>query len=256
MYITISDTIIFDPEYNDPLDINLISQYKKIIFSDYQLSDGICEAYGNNNFKNFNYIRSKFNQDVTQLPQLLTHLTFGSDFNRKVTKLPQLLTHLTFGRYFNQEVTKLPQLLTHLTFGRYFNQEVVNLPRHLTHLTFGYEFNKTNIYLPLGIKYLKLDCNNFHIISQLSSNIEVLELDEEFNLELNDLPTLLKKIIFHKYSMYNKELNCLPKFVESIQLPNQYNEQIKNLPSKLKKVICSTQYKYIKDFNNLEVLTY
>ena len=170
-----------------------------------------------------------------------------------------MLTHLTFGYCFNQEVGKLPQLLIHLTFGDCFNQEVNLLLRqltHLTHLTFGYRFNKSNIYLPFGIKYLKLDCNNSHIISQLSSNIEVLELDYSFYLELNDLPTLLKQIIFHKNSEYNKELNCLPKFVEQIQLPYDYDKQIKNLPLKLKKVICSNQYKYIKDFNNLEVLSY
>ena len=150
----------------------------------------------------------------------------------------------------------MPLFITHLTLGHYFNQEVTKLPRQLTHLTFGYNFNKPNIYLPLTIKYLKLNCNNPNIIAQLSSNIEVLDLDKEFNLELNDLPTLLKKIIFHEYSVYNKELNCLPKFVEQIQLPYNYNKQIKNLPQKLKKVICSTQYKYIEDFNNLEVQTY
>ena len=83
-----------------------------------------------------------------------------------------------------------------------------------------------------------------------------MELDCWFNLELNDLPTSIKKIIFNKNSNYNKELNCLPKFVEQIQLPKHYNKQIKNLPSKLNKVICLTKYKYIEDFNNLEVLTY
>ena len=44
--------------------------------------------------------------------------------------------------------------------------------------------------------------------------LEVLKLDELFDLELNNLPTLIKKIIFNKMSDYNKELNCLPKFVE------------------------------------------
>ena len=83
-----------------------------------------------------------------------------------------------------------------------------------------------------------------------------MELDYNFNLELNDLPTSIKKIIFDEWSKYNKELNCLPKFVESIQLPKNYDKQIKNLPSKLNKVICSTQYKYIEDFNNLEIETY
>ena len=81
-------------------------------------------------------------------------------------------------------------------------------------------------------------------------------MDRNFNLKLNDLPTSIKKIIFHINSEYNKELNCLPKFVEQIQLPKNYNKQIKNLPSKLNKVICSNQYKYIEDFNNLEIETY
>ena len=306
MFTTNKDTIIFDPDYNEQLDMDLITQYKEIIFSDYKLSEGICEAYENNIFKNFKWIGSQFNQEVdhlflsntqlthltfgyhfnqevTILPQQLTHLTFGSLFNQEVANLPPLLTHLTFGYYFNQQVENLPPLLTHLTFGdnfnqevtrfhhqltqlthltfgRCFNQEVNLLPPLLIYLTFGYKFNKSNIYLPLGIKYLKLNCNNPHIIAQLSSNIEVLELDYWFDLELNDLPTLLKEIIFNENSGYNKELNCLPKFVEQIQLPKKYDKQIKNLPRELKKVICSSQYKYkyidIEDFNNLEVETY
>ena len=77
---------------------------------------------------------------------------------------------------FNQEVNLLPHQLTHLTLGECFNQEVTMLPWYLTHLTFGYEFNKSNIYLPLTIKYLKLDCNNPDIITQLSSNIEVIKV--------------------------------------------------------------------------------
>ena len=121
MYITISDTIIFEPEYNEPLDINLISQYKKIIFSNYQLSEGICNAYENNIFNNFKLICSKFNQEVNMLPLLLTHLTFGTYFNQEVTNLPLMLTHLTFGTHFNQEVTKLPSFITYLTFGFKFN---------------------------------------------------------------------------------------------------------------------------------------
>ena len=153
-------------------------------------------------------------------------------------------------------VAQLPRQLTHLTFGDCFNQEVNIIPQQLTHLTFGYCFNKPIIYLPFGIKYLNLDSNNPNIIAQLSSNIEVLELNWLFNLELNDLPTSIKKIIFNINSVYDKDLNCLPKFVEQIQLPLYYDKQIKNLPYGLKKVICSTEYKYIEDFNNLEVLIY
>ena len=118
MYITSKDTIIFEPKYNKLLDINLISQYKKIIFSNYQLSKGICKAYENNIFNNFNFSFSynRFNQEVNLLLQQLTHLTFGWNFNQEVNMLPQLLTHLTFGTYFNQEVNLFTQTVNTFNF--------------------------------------------------------------------------------------------------------------------------------------------
>jgi hypothetical protein len=61
---------------------------------------------------------SKFNQLVDNLPENLTHLTFGKSFNHSVNNLPKKLTHLTFGEKFNQSVDYLPENLTHLTFGR------------------------------------------------------------------------------------------------------------------------------------------
>ena len=81
MYIISKDTIIFDPKYNEHLDINLISKYKKIIFSDYKLlSEGICNAYENNIFDNFKWIGSDFNQEVTKLPQTVNTFNFWMEF--------------------------------------------------------------------------------------------------------------------------------------------------------------------------------
>ena len=48
--ITNEDTIIFYLEFNKPLESKLLSNYKKIIFSDYELNDNIFDAYENNNF--------------------------------------------------------------------------------------------------------------------------------------------------------------------------------------------------------------
>ena len=142
----------------------------------------------------------------------------------------------------------MPNSLTHLTFGRNFNQEVNKLPNSLTHLTFGYCFNK-KIDIPFTIKYLKLNCNNLHIIDYLPDNIEELELGYYFNLELNNLPTSIKKITFYKNSCYNKELNCLPKFLECIQLPRNYDKKLLNTSNNLK-IICSTNYEYKNDYIN------
>ena len=134
MYITNKDTIIFDPNYNDSLDINLISQYKKIIFTNWRLIDHCNLSYEEYVNCKYDYLvewhSSIFNQEVSQWPDFITHIAFGCDFNQKVEKLPQQLTQLIFGSHFNQEVTKLSQQLTHLTFGHDFNQEITKLPNY------------------------------------------------------------------------------------------------------------------------------
>ena len=148
-YITNEDTIIFMPHYDELIDINLLSQYNKIIFSDYELSEELFEKYENfylnlpyinyhffQKVKGLRYFGCKFDQEV-ELPKNLIHLTFGYHFNQKV-ELPENLTHLTFGDNFNQKV-ELPENITHLTFGFCFNQKV-ELPKNLTHLTFGKHF--------------------------------------------------------------------------------------------------------------------
>ena len=60
-YIINQDTIIFDPKYNEPLDISLIYNYTKLIFSDYALCDELFMSYENNNFDTIRFIGSYFN---------------------------------------------------------------------------------------------------------------------------------------------------------------------------------------------------
>jgi len=67
-YITNEDTIIFSPYYNEPIDINLLSQYNKIIFSDYELNEELFEKYKNFNHRG-KYIYSRFNRKV-ELPEI------------------------------------------------------------------------------------------------------------------------------------------------------------------------------------------
>ena len=130
-----------------------------------------------------------------------------------------------------------------------------NLPQTLTHLTFGYCFNKIFDLLS-STKYLKLDCNNQYIINNLPNSLEELELNYSFNLELNNLPTSIHKIIFHKNSVFDKELNCLPNFVKFLQLPKSYNKKILNLPKELKEIVCLEDYKYVSDFTGYNVMYY
>ena len=114
----------------------------------------------------------------------------------------------------------------------------------------GKHFNQKDD-LPTNIKSINI--NNLFYIDFLLSNIEEIEIRYYLNLELNNLPSSIKKISFGKESYYNKELNCLPSGLEILQLPIYYNLQIKNIPRGLKKLICDTDYQFINDFVCLEV---
>ena len=76
-------------------------------------------------------------------------------------------------------------------------------------------------------------------------------------MELQNLPNSIKKISFDNYSEYDKELNCLPEFVEYLKLNKNYDNKIKKFPLNLKTIKCNKNYKYIDDFKDkYNVITY
>ena len=255
-YWIYKNKVIFKPNFNDKLDdyIDIISKHNELIFSNY---DDFTITIKTNNlyYEKYydNYKGSKFNQQIT-ISQNITHLTFGEDFNQQVI-IPQNITHLTFGDHFNQQVI-IPQNVTHLTFGFDFNQQVI-IPQNVTHLIFGYDFDFDQpVNLP-NIKYIKLGCNNIDIIENLPNSVEEIEFDYFFDLELHNLPNSIKKISFCSYSSYDKELNCLPEFVEYLELGKDYDKKINKFPINLKTIKCNRRYKYINDLKDkYNVITY
>ena len=55
---------------------------------------------------------------------------------------------------------------------------------------------------------------------------------------------------YYNYGKYDKELNCLPEFVEYLELNNKYDKRIKKFPLNLKTIKCDKNYKYINDFKD------
>ena len=104
-YMVSGDVIIFGPLYNSPLDHELLSQAqaqcKKIIFSDYALSNEVFKIYINIFFEGENIYDHKYNYrsffDDFEL--------IGSDFNQPLDNslhnCPSL-THIIFGWCFNR----------------------------------------------------------------------------------------------------------------------------------------------------------
>ncbi len=122
------------------------------------------------------------------------------------------------GSKFNHDVLNLPKSSTNLSFDNKFNRNILKL---------GYRFNQ-QYELYSNIKYLNLDCNNSYIIDSLPNSIVELELNYSFNLQMDNLPTLIKKIIICHCGSYDADLNCLPVFVEELQLNKNYKKRIKN----------------------------
>ena len=140
-----------------------------------------------------------FNQPVDDLPNVLTHLTFGDAFNQPVDDLPNALTHLTFSDAFNQPVNDLPNALTHLTFGDAFNQLVNDLPNALTHLTFGDAFNQLVDNLPNNLIEFAFSYAS-QIKNSIPENIEKI------------------KILFNYYDKYTDTIENIPCHIKQIKI--------------------------------------
>ena len=142
------------------------------------------------NFKQITYLSHD-----TNIPNNVTHLTFGDRFNQEIKDvIPNSVTHLTFGWKFNREIkdcifrsrdfaslsgsttissngykgtatqvaerseiAKAIDSVTHLTFGTNFNQKIKDcIPPSVIYLTFMNQFPKFNKnHIPSTVKYLK-----------------------------------------------------------------------------------------------------
>jgi len=83
------------------------------------------------------------------------------------------------------------------------------------------EYFKQHLNIPNGITKLVINCNIQSIIDYLPSSIVELELGYSFNLELNDLPSSIKKIKIDNWN-YSKKLNNLPNLVEYLEITKFY----------------------------------
>ena len=236
-YITKGDTIIFAPKYKGDIniDIDMISNYSKLIFSDYNLNETLFDSYKNIDSYFFSHTNSLFNNEINNLPSNLTHLVFGYSFDKEVNNLPSNLTHLVFGYSFNQKVDNLPSNLTHLVFGYSFNKEVYNLPNSIEELRFGIEFNQKLDNLPSSIHKI-----NFHQYSK-------------FNLELNCLPIFVEELELG--GDFNLELDSFPKSLKYLKLPLKYDKKISQPLNKIMTISCSRKYyvKYKKDLTRYNI---
>ena len=114
--ITNNEIIIFSPDYNETLNTELLSNYKNIIFSNYELCWDLFDKYKNNIFNGLTLKFNVFNKPVDNLPNSIISLTFGYNFNQSVDNLPNGIKNLTFGVNFDKLIYKLPFSLKKIVF--------------------------------------------------------------------------------------------------------------------------------------------
>ena len=113
------------------------------------------------------------------------------DYNEPLTNLPNLITTLTFGEHFNQSVDNLPNSIMHLTFDDNFSQPINKLPNKIKSIMLNNAhqlINKNCLVIHNGIKN--------HVIYNLNKNISTC-INDYFEL----LDNSKGKIIFENLTI-------------------------------------------------------
>lgn len=183
--------------------------------------------------KNIIYLTTRYNHDMTIIPDTITHLTligknniislsnsithliFDNLFNRQIL-LPTSIIHLTFGSYYDQE-TIIPPLVTHLIFGRLYNKPTV-LHDGIIFLEFGNRYNRST-NLPNSLKHLIFG-SGYYRKTILPSSITHVTFGNCFNYEVN-IPNSVTHLTFGgKYNMHT----IVPNSVTHLTFGNEYNQ--------------------------------
>ncbi len=179
---------------------------------------------------------SKFNQDINTMFDItpnnkpcLTHLILGDVFNIKITRLPGTLEHLGLGENYSHPLGLIllscPNLKS-LSLGSQYNHVISGLvPLSLQYLRFSFDaqFNQ-----PLNLSNL--------------TNLLVLELGEQFDQDLDQLPGTLEELIFAKKSQFNRKFQSYPTNLLQLVLPDKYSRKLSQLPPRLQKISLGIEF--------------
>ncbi len=199
---------------NIPIDnklYNIISKYKKIIFSN-----------------DFNYPINNLYYGLEELE--ITSLKFSHPLDNLPNSIKKIVLRLSD---FNHGLDKLPESVKHLD------------------INFWLKHDCSLDNLPSGLEYLKIDSLKHRPnckLNNLPTNLIELEVYNGFCWSINGLPANLKKfyISFEAYNVDGEKqentLPCLNDRLEELKILGNYNNPFGILPSTLK--ILTIPYNY------------
>ena len=280
-YQCVDNKIIIDCFYDKKFDnqsLEIISNYDKLIFSDYNVG-----IHNKNKFLKIwkkyyddddgNYIRSSgqikkndsiFNQKINNLPNIY-YLKMGENFNQKINNLPQLnILHLQ--HYFNQFIDYFPSSLKILDLSACsFNKKGNNIPNSMINIKLSMygEINKYPYLLDkLYIKYFlqRRSIGKNYSVKQKNNYVHLkllkeLKIENTYYTKIDYLPPLLKKLTVG--SKFNAKFTSYPKTLIELEFGELYNQSINNLPDSIIKLKLGEYFnqKIIKLPKSLEYIT-
>lgn len=223
-----------DPNFNEDFTIGFVpTQTKELKITDeYNIKDGRKSKFN----KNIGKENCGCGKCPENLPNGITHLTFGWYFSQPVDCLPNTLTHLIFGVNFNCPVDNLPESLLCLYLGFNFTGSVDSLPKNLTNLTLSYAFNNTVNSLPkslISITFLEMFNQS---IDNLPNSVKIISMSGGFNRQVLKYPDSLEELSFCARS------NIKNQIPDHISIINVYFDYVggdlvcSNIPPNIKKI--------------------
>ncbi|ULY68434.1 FNIP repeat protein [Chlorella virus XW01] len=259
-------------------DIVLLNITEKIsIITFHKINQRMLDEISNNinikniaihcNLNNLN-LNNLNNLNLDNLPIELEYLSiFNLDV--KLDNLPNKLKTLEINN-INSNIDNLPCSLETLYLDYCVNMKLDNLPVNLKKLVIGGEFKNTLDNLPLNMKFLDIKGILDKSINMLP-NLEELSiklLDEK--VEINYLPSSLKKLVinifvsnykfdFEKYKLENLEvlqlsgtcllkINNLPKNLKHLILYSTEGIILEDIPENVKQLYINSRIININDF--------
>lgn len=179
-------------------------------------------------------------------------------------KIPKYIIHIDFGLFFNQSIDNIefPPNLETLTLSAKFNQPLDNVkfPESLKKIEMGYYFNQSlqNVKLPPNLKEFVFESRNIELLYNLKfpQSLEILTL-KNANKSINDLFFYNKSLSTLKClqicNEVNYEIDNLPSNLEKLVL-HKIEKLLLNLPISLKQLcIFDKNYKNGEELNNIRI---
>ena len=133
----------------------------------------------------------------------------------------------------------------------YYNIEtkiINNIPSNILNIQFCCKFNIDILnFLHSDIKYLAFGNNFNQQVDNLPSKLLNLQFGHEFNQLVNNLPFGIKRLVFG-YE-FNQNIDYLPVDLEQIIFGHEFNQSIDNLPLSIKYINFGKKFNF--SINNL-----